>query len=94
MGKKGKKGVTLPPQVLKEILSVPGQCAIKGQHGFLIHDTHEPGSKTILELFAGTCRLSTAFKRHCLKEGIGFKIEAYEYARGGTDEDLLEQVRA
>ena len=88
--KSGKSGVA--PQVLEEILAVAGHGAIRGQRGFLLHGGEH--RKTVLELFAGTSRLSSAFAKHFAAGRININVEAFEVLRGGPAEDLLDKAWA
>ena len=78
---------------MQEIQALEGLPA-SSQHGFILNPTAEVvgGKSSVVELFAGTCRLSRAIHRHlCEKQMENLvEVECFEIARS-IQEDLLKE---
>ena len=82
----------VPQSVMNEIAAMPGRSASRGKHGFVVAEAKSGESKTVLELFAGTGRLSSAVARLLDQHGWDIQVECFEILRSKA-EDLLDKVR-
>ena len=80
-------GTAWPDKATSEIVELRGVKAVQGHHGFPVEPALT-GSTSVVELFAGTCRLSQALARRAARHGI--RVESYEWHRS-PEEDLLLQ---
>ena len=83
---------TLSPQSYQELMSLSGFPAEVGKHGFLLN---QGSGGSIVELCAGSCRLSKALLDAQAQDGqSNFTIECFEYARAKEEDIVLPANRA